>query len=163
MKEEELLTKDKRLESLRDRNIADSEQLELVLIMSVFPETSYVCSKLLCMCYQELTTLSEKYSFEVSAKEEMVRKLEVQYKRYLEIEKENNALRETVERLQLQMENDRNEHGECVCLSMQQCCHRCLRSTLTNSSEDARKESRDEDTTRSDGEENARSIGKLLT
>eukprot|EP00598_Pedospumella_elongata_P009128 CAMPEP_0184992852 /NCGR_PEP_ID=MMETSP1098-20130426/42867_1 /TAXON_ID=89044 /ORGANISM="Spumella elongata, Strain CCAP 955/1" /LENGTH=87 /DNA_ID=CAMNT_0027518563 /DNA_START=15 /DNA_END=274 /DNA_ORIENTATION=+ len=42
-KEEELLVKDKRLENLRERNLADSEQLDL-----------------------ELLTVTEKYEYEIS-------------------------------------------------------------------------------------------------
>ena len=91
---------------------------------------------------QESATLAEKYEFEVSTKEEVVRKLEIQYNRYgpkncnnnrpsvptrnlkfplstitiinrfLEVQCENDALRDTVDRLQTLMETNRDSHGK---------------------------------------------------
>lgn len=41
LQEEELYTKDKRLDSLKERNLADGDQLDLVLIVLLYLQTSF--------------------------------------------------------------------------------------------------------------------------
>lgn len=80
--EDELYNKDKRLDSLKERNLADGNQLDLVrinfysILQNSFPNDA--CD---LFFVQELTTLTEKISFEITTKEELVQKLEIQYKR----------------------------------------------------------------------------------
>ena len=97
---------------------------------------------MVCFCFmnfivflnlQELLTLTDRYSFEISTKEEIVHKLDIRYKRlvvtfiittkfgsitcvylcrYLEIKKENDELKDSVNKLQILTEKNRNEHGK---------------------------------------------------
>mmetsp|Transcript_11175 Transcript_11175/g.18305 ORF Transcript_11175/g.18305 Transcript_11175/m.18305 type:complete len:1128 (+) Transcript_11175:120-3503(+) len=87
-KDEEIFIKEQRLESLKERNGVDGEQLEM-----------------------ELTTLQEKFDFEIKTKEEVVRKLELQFKRFSEIETENEELRDSIKELEDLMIINREEHA----------------------------------------------------
>ena len=82
-------TKEKRLNSLKERNAADMEQLHL-----------------------EYDSLSDRYHHEISAHEDKVRYLELQYKRFEDMVRENGSLKECIDILLEQAEKDRAEHAD---------------------------------------------------
>jgi hypothetical protein len=78
-----MIVKDKRLDALRERNIFDGDQLDLViaLISSMFLNFILNLTVFFSLSSQELQAFSDKCAFDLSVKEELVKKLEIQYKR----------------------------------------------------------------------------------